>query len=574
METCGTDGCGGSGGTGQAAPDADSRDEARGMKGSTVVHDKAAGRGVQAAHDGGMWRAGLRENPPAPPPAIFAHQVTPAQLPDAPPASRRLPWLNAWLCLALYFGAQTVCRVLVSPALELDEAEQVLWSQQLALGYGTQPPLYTWLQWAVFQLCGASVVSLALLKNLLLASTYGFVFLAGRLLMPTPLAALAAASMLLLPQIGWESSRDLTHSVLLTTLAAATLYLTLALLQRPRPALYLLLGATAGLGFLAKYSYGLFLLALMLALLAGRDTRAVMRSPWTLAAMLIALLILMPHGLWLLDHWHQVTESTMAKLEGGPTSGRTASIARGLLSLLAAMAGFLWPWALAMGLLFGRTLFARRSPHAATATRTWDPSALWRRYAMVLAVLFVAMVLVAGVTHFKDRWMQPFLFCVPLMVFSARPQLAGHLRLGRLRRILLGVGLLVLVLLALRPHYHAWRGKPDELNLPAHTLVQALREAGYAGRGTIVTSDRALGGTLRLQFPAARVELSGAAAPGQWSVTPLLVIDHLTQEAPQATALQALERQLGPQQPVALALPYRHAKAAAPPARLVYVLRN
>ena len=501
------------------------------------------------------------------------HHVTSAQPRLAPPTAP-LRRFNVWLCLALYFGAQLVCRVLVSPALELDEAEQVLWSQRLALGYGTQPPLYTWLQWALFQLFGASVVSLALLKNLLLACTYGCVFLAGRMLMPAPLAALAAASMLLLPQIGWESSRDLTHSVLLTTLAAATLYLTLALLERPRPALYLLLGATAGLGFLAKYSYGLFLLALVLALLTGRDTRAVVRSPWTLAAMLIALLIVTPHGLWLIEHWPQVTESTMAKLEGSPTSGRAAAVARGLLSLVAAIAGFLWPWALAMGLLFGAALRAGRNPRAALAARSWDPLALWRRYVLVLAVLFVAMVLVAEVTHFKDRWMQPFLFCVPLMVFSAHPQLAGHLRLARLRHILLGVAVLILVLLALRPHYHAWRGKPDELNLPADALAQALRKAGYAGRGTIVTADRALGGTLRLQFPAARVELVDAAAPAPWAARPLLAIDHLTLEAPQPTALQAVDRQAGPQQAVALALPYRHARAAAEPARLVYALRN
>ena len=59
--------------------------------------------------------------------------------------SDRAPrWL--WGLLLLYFGAQVVARLWVSDALELDEAEQVLWTQQLALGYGTQPPLYTWLQ--------------------------------------------------------------------------------------------------------------------------------------------------------------------------------------------------------------------------------------------------------------------------------------------------------------------------------------------------------------------------------------------------------------------------------------------
>ena len=40
--------------------------------------------------------------------------------------------------------------------------------------------------------------------------------------MSAPLALLSSASMLLIPHIGWESHRDLTHSVLVTTMAAAT----------------------------------------------------------------------------------------------------------------------------------------------------------------------------------------------------------------------------------------------------------------------------------------------------------------------------------------------------------------
>lgn len=56
------------------------------------------------------------------------------------PIARPLLWLLG-LCLA-----HVLVRVAISPALKWDEAEQMLWSQQLALGYGAQPPLYTWLQ--------------------------------------------------------------------------------------------------------------------------------------------------------------------------------------------------------------------------------------------------------------------------------------------------------------------------------------------------------------------------------------------------------------------------------------------
>ena len=80
------------------------------------------------------------------PPAVsvFSTRMNSANALPAPslrsPVAHPLLWLLA-LCLA-----HVVARVTLSPALKWDEAEQILWTQQLAWGYGAQPPLYTWLQ--------------------------------------------------------------------------------------------------------------------------------------------------------------------------------------------------------------------------------------------------------------------------------------------------------------------------------------------------------------------------------------------------------------------------------------------
>src|SRR5690606_3921831 len=103
-------------------------------------------------------------------------------------------------------------------------AEQALVSQRLRLGYGTQPPLYSWLQWILFQVFGLNLFALSALKNLLLFSTYASLFFLARPLIGNGPAMAASASLLLFPQIAWESQRDLTHSVLLTALACATLW--------------------------------------------------------------------------------------------------------------------------------------------------------------------------------------------------------------------------------------------------------------------------------------------------------------------------------------------------------------
>lgn len=462
-----------------------------------------------------------------------------------------------YLLLLLYFGAHILSRTLVSDALELDEAEQALWSQQLAAGYGSQPPLYTWLQWAVFRIAGVSVLTLSLLKNLLLASTYAFVWLAARRLMAPPLAVLAAASMLLIPQIGWESQRDLTHSVLATAAAAATLYAAVRLIERPRPALYLALGLCAALGLLSKYSFAVYLAALGLALLLSRDTRHALRSPWLILSALVALAVVAPHALWLLDNWQLASARTLEKLNAAP--GLVSGIARGLISLSGATLATLAALALACVAVFGRSAWssaAEASPHCR----------LWRRYLAALAALMLALVVFGGANHFKGRWLQPLLFMAPLAFFCCRPQLAGHPHLSWLRFTLTGFALLYLFMASVRPVFDGWRDRPDELNEPAAELASALRDAGYDGRAPIVTHDPVLGGVLRVRFPQARVAVwkTDAPAPPAHN-TPHLLIGR------GEPGRQLFERS-GTGSATELKLHYRHARPDHPPIEYRYAL--
>lgn len=411
------------------------------------------------------------------------------------------------IALSIYFTAHIAARVLASGALELDEAEQALWTQQLAAGYGAQPPLYTWLQWLVFALTGPSVFGLALLKNILLAATYGFVWASARRWVAPSLAALAAASMLLIPQIGWESQRDLTHSVLATTMAAATLYVVVRLTSSKHRALYALLGLCAALGLLSKYSFALYLAAMALALATGRETRAVLFDRGMLLSASVALVVCLPHGLWLIEHLDEASARTLEKL--APGHAFPDAMLRGLASLAGAVAATLGAFALACIALFGRAAWAPdRTPAGARC-------AFFGRYLAALAALMLALVMVGGATHFKGRWLQPLLFMVPLAFFCCRPLLAGSRRLGALRVTLAVFAAIFLSLAASRPVLDGWRNRPDELNEPVIELAAALRAAGYDGKAPIVTDTPVLAGSLRLRFPEARIAVwkEGHAAP-------------------------------------------------------------
>ena len=484
--------------------------------------------------------------------------------PSIPDAGRRgaLP-PAAWLFggLLLYFALQLVMRVLTAEGVELDEAEQLLWTQDLRWGYGPQPPLYTWLQWVFFQVFGASIFALALMKNLLLLGTYGCTWLAARRLVAPPLAALSAASLLLLMQIVWESQRDLTHSVLVTTSAAATLALVIELWRRPRTGLYLLLGVAVACGLLAKYSYALFIVAFGGALLWTPGTRRVLLDRRLLLSIAVVLLLVAPHALWVADHLGEAVNSTAGKLSADQTRG-AGQIVRGLLSLAGIWPSFLAPLWLVLALLFGRGLSAHRDGR--------DPvmAGLFARYLAMLLALLTATVVIGGASHFNDRWLQPLLFFAPLMFFVGWPGLIRHPRLHWLAWAAAAMALLTLTLLSLRPWYDGRRGHVGDLNLPVQGIARAVRAAGIEPT-TIVSGNKHLAGSLRLGFPSARIVHSTAAAPARPTGPVLLLgsaagFDALRAQQPAWAAVRA----------TTIEVPYAHARDHAPTLKFSYALVN
>ncbi len=407
------------------------------------------------------------------------------------PSDHPLFWLLAMT------AAHVVVRVAVSPALKWDEAEQMLWSQQLALGYGSQPPLYTWLQWAVNGLVGPSVLALALLKQALLALAYVFMYLAGRELLGPRGAWWASASMLLLPPLGWYSIRDQTHTVLVTAMACGAWWLLLRIVRRPRAADFAWLGLVCGFGLLAKYSFALVMAAMLAAALSVPESRRALLSRGGWWAPLVCALVVLPHAGWLLSHLRDATSETMGKLHVGAHHALT----HGLASLLEGLAGTLVLWA-------GVALWAFRSAwwRGGAAPATGWAQRVFARYLALVVLALLGMVLFAGVSSFKGRWMLPLLCVVPLTAFAARPALQQHAGGRRYSTAILAVAVIILIAAGIRPWFSGWRGEADELNHPAAELALALRAAGYDGVGPIVAADHMMAGLLRTRFPQALVD--------------------------------------------------------------------
>jgi 4-amino-4-deoxy-L-arabinose transferase-like glycosyltransferase len=402
------------------------------------------------------------------------------------------------LALALYFALAAVARVLVSDSAELDESEQLVLTQAWRLGYGSQPPLYTWLQALAFAVGGVNIATLAAVKALLLFGLYLFTYLAARECTGDNERSLVAAlGLMLVPQIAWESQRDLTHSVLATTLAAAALWQGLKMLRTGRVGHFAVFGALAGLGTLSKYNFTVFLAAFAAAALTRAPWRRRLLRPALVLAALVGLAITGPHGFWVWDHV-EVAMRQFGKLHAAGSSGGAARRLHGLADWARYTALFIAPVA-AIGYLA-----SRRLPLAAGGRGVGRESEELPVRLLTTGLLIAAVVIVVFAANIKQRWLMPLQFLMPLcLVILLRDRWQPALT-RRLAGFAAAAAVLVLTALPAIPALAFLTQRPTRLNHPYTALAARLRVEGI--EPVVIAADsRLTGGNLRLFFPGAVV---------------------------------------------------------------------
>lgn len=439
-------------------------------------------------------------------PAMTTDTKTAVGSNDALPAIIGTP-ARFLLLLFCWFGFHTILRTWLSPTANLDEAEQLMLTQQWSLGYGPQPPLYTWLQAGVFAITGVSIFSLALLKNALLFGTYSLAYFTGRMATGTHHGgALATLFLFFIPQIVWESQRDLTHSVLASTLAVATLFSLLRAHRHRSITAYLLLGAVIGLGTLAKYNFLIWVVGLLIAALTMREFRGTILNWRALPSLLLALIIIAPHGTWALANRDRVTQTAkkfeinQKNTEGGSTVLKAAlpaarARAQGIGNMLWAILRFMAP----LGGVFAVLLWGARSRlrrHEALP----PCAALIVRALLIVGGLLVLLILATGATGFKDRWFQPILICSPIALAVWSWNAWDHVLVKRLLWLVCIVMTCVVVFLPGKVIFAKLTGRVERLNFPLPELGRQL--AARIPKGTPVIADSPfLAGNLRLGMP-------------------------------------------------------------------------
>ena len=201
--------------------------------------------------------------------------------------------------------------------LSADEAYYWLWSKHLDFGYFDHPPAIAWLIRAGTLVLGDSAIGVRACGLLLsLAASWLVLESASALLGDRPRAWLAALLFNLTLMVNVEmlaATPDMPSLV-----ASAAFLFALAKLQQSQDGRWwLLAGAAAGLGLLAKFS-ALFLgLGALLWLIADRNARRWLATPWPWAGGMLAALLFLPNLLWQAAHQWETFVFQFGRIAGG-----------------------------------------------------------------------------------------------------------------------------------------------------------------------------------------------------------------------------------------------------------------
>ena len=211
---------------------------------------------------------------------------------------KNLPPL-AWL--ATLIAALTVFRLLVLWATPLnlgpDEAQYWSWSQTLAFGYFSKPPMIAWIIGTTTGICGDSETCIRAGAPLMHAVTAFLIFFAGKALYDERVGVWSGIAYVLMPGTSF-SSLLITTDVPLLMFWTLALWALAELRNAPSTKWAIVFGAAIGLGLLSKYAMLYFVLGLGLALLPTRNGRSLVFSRTGAIAALAALTVFAPNIVW------------------------------------------------------------------------------------------------------------------------------------------------------------------------------------------------------------------------------------------------------------------------------------
>lgn len=292
-----------------------------------------------------------------------------------------------------------------------DALESLAWARDFEWGSNKHPPLSAWALEVVFRAVGDPGAASYLLSQACVAAGFIFTYkLARRYLEPGQ----AVLSVLFL-----EGSACFTfyapqynNHVLSLALLPVLAHVFRLAVESGALRRWIAVGVAGGLCMLNKYPNAFFIMGLGLYLPLTEKGRRELKRPGLYLAFLVALLMVLPHALWMRRYGESILRYTLvhtAPIDAGPAERYVLEPAALAVSLAGMCAGSL--------LLFLYAYLAS-DPASRRFRRGVDPFLL---LVGAFPAALHAAVAVAGGMNIVAKWFIPFLTFVPLLLFAFFP---------------------------------------------------------------------------------------------------------------------------------------------------------
>lgn len=393
-----------------------------------------------------------------------------------------------------------------STQMPVDWALELVLTQELKPFYAaSNPPLYSWIAWALQRVLPPGQ-SILLIVNY--AATFALFWLTAyaghRVLEDRVLAALAPWSLFVIIPYG-RLNFGYVNTQLLLPLILASVVLLIEIGRRPRWSLFVALGLVVGLGTLAKLNYLFAVVCLLGAVLLQTQLRAGLLRPWLALALVIAVGVVAPFAVAFQEAGNDIIALLRSKTSTGASLSYGEQVRAGLASTGYGTMAYVGPSVLIAlaGVVFARGFLIGDA--ARVANRQFLRDALLLGVVVILVGIFAF-----GITRMKIWYLHAFFLPAPLYALAIwdRDWVPPILRRA-LGAVVLGF-VVVQTALRLVEFTPYCLGKCRDV-VPYDELAAHLRQAGFE-RGTILGIGVRVGGNLRPHFPQARVGVINAQA--------------------------------------------------------------